>query len=291
MSISQPLSGVPAAHSRTFEQELAERIAAETARARRNRHLGNLVIRVVMVVAFFTLWQALSGPVLRPFFFSSPVAIFEQLQEWVVEGDLAYHLGFTLQAMFLGYLLGVTLGIISGVFFGLVYSAYRVVEPLVLVIYSIPTIAIGPLVIIWFGLGMTPKIILAAFFVYFVMFMNTVTGIRNINTQLIDIARVMGGSRRQIITQVVLPNASYFILTAMRITLPTALIGAVVAEFISSNRGIAYLIMASSMRYNTAGTFAAVFVLASVVIIMNVLLSLVETRMLRWRPTTEAAHV
>lgn len=284
-------NSLPAAPPRRFEYELAERVAAETARSRRRRNVSNLVIRAVLLVAFFTLWQVLSGPVLRPFFFSSPSAIFEQLRDWFVDGDLFYHLGFTLQATVTGYILGVTAGILSGLFFGLVYFAYRVVEPVVLIIYSIPTIAIGPLVIIWFGLGMTPKILLAAYFVYFVMFMNTVTGIRNINTQLIDIARVMGASRRQIVTQIVLPNASYFILTAMRITLPTALIGAVVAEFISSNRGIAYLIMASSMRYNTAGTFAAVLVLAAVVIVMNIGLGFVESRMLRWRPTTDAAHV
>ena len=84
-----------------------------------------------------------------------------------------------------------------------------------------------------------------------------------------------------------MPNAYPFILTALRITLPSALIGAVVGEFISSNRGIAYLIMASSMRFNTAGTFGALIVLALVIVLMNSALTPLETRLMRWKPKTE----
>jgi NitT/TauT family transport system permease protein len=208
----------------------------------------------------------------------------------VLNGDLFFHLQFTLTAMIAGYLLGVTVGLSVAILFGLVYYLYRVTEPVVLMIYSIPSVAIGPLLIIWFGIGMLPKIILAAFFVFFVVFMNTVTGIRNVNPSLIDIALVMGASRRDIVRKIVIPGAYPYIITALRITLPTALIGAVVGEFISSNRGIAYLIMESSMTFNTDGTFGALIVLGIVVVLLNSILTPLENRLMRHLPKVEAVQ-
>jgi NitT/TauT family transport system permease protein len=252
--------------------------------------LLTLVLRLALIAGFVILWEVLSGPVLDPFFFSRPSDIVKEVWKWVLNGELFFHLQFTLTAMIAGYLLGVTMGLSVAILFGLVYYLYRVTEPVVLIIYSIPSVAIGPLLIIWFGIGMLPKIILAAFFVFFVVFMNTVTGIRNVNPSLIDIALVMGASRRDIIRKIVIPGAYPYIVTALRITLPTALIGAVVGEFISSNRGIAYLIMESSLTFNMDGTFGALIVLGIVVVLLNLILAPLENRLLRHLPKVEAVQ-
>src|SRR5205085_6045761 len=129
-----------------------------------------------------------------------------------------FHLQFTLTEMVLGYVLGVTAGLSVAIVFGLIYYLYRITEPVVLILYSIPSVAIGPLLIIWFGIDLLPKVLLAAFFVFFVILMNTLTGIRNVNPALVDIAQVMGASRRAIITKIVLPSAYPYIITALRIT-------------------------------------------------------------------------
>ncbi len=278
----------PAAHD--VGATLVRRVEADTRRGHRRSSLTILGIRVALVVGFALLWELLSGPVLDPFFFSRPSRIIQEVGEWVASGELFFHLQFTLTAMIAGYILGVVLGLSFAIVFGLVYFLYRVTEPVVLIIYSIPSVAIGPLLIIWFGIHMLPKIILAAFFVFFVVFMNTVTGIRNVNTALIDIALVMGASRREIITKIVLPGAYPYIVAALRITLPSALIGAVVGEFISSNRGIAYLIMESSLRFNTAGTFGALIVLGIVVVLLNAVLTPLESRLLRHLPKVEVVQ-
>jgi NitT/TauT family transport system permease protein len=269
---------------------LVRRVEAETRQRHRKSSLSILAIRVALVLGFALLWQVLSGPVLDPFFFSSPSAIVKEIGSWIANGKLALHLQYTLVGMVAGYVLGVAVGLSLAIVFGLIYFLYRVTEPVILILYSIPSIAIGPLLIIWFGIGMLPKIILAAFFVFFIIFMNTITGIRNVNTSLIDIALVMGATRREIITKIVLPGAYPYIVTALRITLPTALIGVVVGEFISTNRGIAYLIMESSLRFNTAGTFGALIVLGIVVVLLNGVLTPLESRLLRHLPKVEVVQ-
>ncbi len=263
---------------------LIEQFEINNQSARQRSKRMTLLLRVGLLAGFLILWEVLSGPVLDPFFFSRPSAIAEALWKWILDGQLLYHLSFTLEATIAGYVLGVTAGLTLAVIFGLFYFAYRVAEPLILIIYSVPSVAIGPLLIIWFGIGMMPKIILAAFFVFFVVFMNTITGIRNINNALVEIALVMGASKRAIIFKIILPSAFPYIITALRITLPTALIGAVIGEFISSNRGIAYLIMASSLRFRTAQTFGALLVLGLVVIVLNSALTPLERRLMRWQP-------
>jgi NitT/TauT family transport system permease protein len=280
-------------------KRLRAQVEAESRQTSYKDMLITLLLRIALVVGVVIVWETLTSPTLEdspvwldPFFFSRPSRIVEQIWDWLLPPryQLLYHLQFTLTAMVAGYALGVAVGLAVAILFGLVYYLYRVTEPVILIIYSIPSVAIGPLLIIWFGLGMTPKIILAAFFVFFVVYMNTVTGIRTINPALIDIALVMGASRREIITKIVLPGAYPYIVTALRITLPSALIGAVVGEFISSNRGIAYLIMESSLTFNTAGTFGALIVLGLVVIALNSALTPLERRLLHWQPKKDASE-
>jgi NitT/TauT family transport system permease protein len=263
---------------------LRQQVEAGSRRAARNSQLFTWGLRLALIVVVLVLWEILSGPVLDPFFFSHPLGILEQLGKWLKSGLLFFHLQFTLTEMVLGYVLGVTAGLSVAIVFGLIYYLYRITEPVVLILYSIPSVAIGPLLIIWFGIDLLPKVLLSAFFVFFVVLMNTLTGIRNVNQALVDISLVMGASRRAIITKIILPSAYPYIITALRITLPTALIGAVVGEFISSNRGIAYLIMESSLRYNMGGTFGALFVLALVMILLNSALTPLESRLMRWKP-------
>ena len=119
--------------------------------------------------------------------------------------------------------------------------------------YSIPAVAMGPVFILWFGIGMTPKIVIAAYFVFFIVFINTVAGFQQVPTGLLDVTRVMGASRRAQLRTVLLPSALPYVLAALRITLPAAMIGAVTGEFISSNRGLGYLTRAAASSYSTAG--------------------------------------
>ena len=207
----------------------------------------------------------------------------------LLKGTLWFHLRFTLTETLLGYVIGATLGLASALLVSLIPAGEPVLRPFVLLAYATPKIALAPLMIIWFGIGIAPKVLLAAAFVFFVVFLSTLAGIGTVSAELVSVVRVMGATPLAVFGKVVLPSASPFIVTALRITIPAALIGAIIGEFISANRGVGYLINAASSRYATAEVFAGILSLLILVLLMNAALSAVERRWLRWAPRPETA--
>jgi NitT/TauT family transport system permease protein len=170
-------------------------------------------------------------------------------------------------------------------------AAHRVLRPFLIAFYSIPKIALAPLIVMWFGLATAPKIILAATFVFFVVFMNMVAGVYAVNPQQANALRVMGAGRRALLTKLVLPGTVPYLMTGLRLAVPEALIGAVVGEFISANRGLGYLVTSAAAQFNTTGTMAAILALLLIVAVMDLALTLAERRLLRWRPRPAASVV
>jgi NitT/TauT family transport system permease protein len=259
----------------------ATRRADHAARTAHRRFL--LAARAGIVVAALVGWELASGTLIRPFYVSSPGDVAETLIEWAVSGELVYHGGFTVTAAFLGYVLGAVAAVLVAWPLAMLRTAYRIAEPYFLVAYSIPAVAMGPVFILWFGIGMTPKVLIAAYFVFFIVFINTVAGFQQVPTGLLDVTRVMGASRRALLRTVLLPSALPFVLAALRITLPAAMIGAVTGEFISSNRGLGYLTRAAAASYSTDGVLAGVLCLSVIVLVMNLLLRPLR-HALRWQP-------
>ncbi|MCH1883908.1 ABC transporter permease subunit [Agrococcus sp. ARC_14] len=144
--------------------------------------------------------------------------------------------------------------------------------------------ALAPLFIVWFGIGIDMKIILAAVSVFFLVFLNTAAGVRDVDRGLIDAVRLMGGTRRDIALKVVLPASMSGLLTGLKVSIPYALIGAVIGELVASNRGLGYLINDSAAQFNTAGVFAAVAVLTVLAMVLNGLVGLLAARANRWKP-------
>jgi NitT/TauT family transport system permease protein len=257
------------------------------ATARRAHRRFLILARLGIVVAVLLAWELASGPLVRPFFLSSPTEVGRTLAEWTLSGQLWYHGQFTVTAAFLGYLLGAVSGVLVAWPLGMLRLAHRIVEPYFLVAYSVPAVAMGPVFILWFGLGLTPKILIAAYFVFFIVFINTVAGFHQVPRGLLDATRVMGASRRAQLRTVMFPSALPFILAALRITLPAAMIGAVTGEFISANRGLGYLTRASAAGYSTAGVLAGVLSLSAIVLLMNVMLRPLR-HALRWQHDIDA---
>lgn len=266
------------------EARLRRRVAEEFAKAERRRRVATVVNRVGLLLAVMLVWEFLSGRVLDLFFFSKPSEILYQLYLLAVEGKLWYHLSFTVQEAVYGYLIGVGSGILLGFLFGRYEVLYRMVEPFVIALYGVPRVALAPLFILWFGLGILAKIVISAVLVFFIIFLNTVTGIRNVDPQLLEVVSVMGASERQKMWKVILPAAAPFIITSMRVCVPLAMIGAIVGEFISTNRGIGYLLTEASGAFQTGMLFAGILILLVVVMAMNFAISLLESKLTRWKP-------
>jgi NitT/TauT family transport system permease protein len=275
------MSGTTGSISSTGRSVLAA-VRREHRIARRAHRRFLLLARLGIVVVAVVGWELASGPLLRPFYLSSPTEVAAQLAEWAASGELWYHGGFTVTAAFWGYLLGAAAGVLVAWPLAMVRMAYRITEPYFLVAYSIPAVAMGPVFVLWFGIGMTPKILIAAYFVFFIVFINTVAGFQQVPRGLLDVTRVMGASRRDQLRTVMLPSAAPYVLAALRITLPAAMIGAVTGEFISSNRGLGYLTRAAASAYSTAGVIAGVLSLSVIVLLMNLLLRPLR-RALRWQ--------
>lgn len=240
--------------------------------------------RLVLAVVVLGVWQAgASARLLNPFFFSSPGAIGGRLVELVSSGEIWYHLAVTFQEMAFGFVIGTGVGVLVGIAFGSVPFVGKVFDPFILALYSLPKIALAPLLIIWFGLDLAPKIVLSAVIVFFLVFFNTLSGVRDVDRELLDVVRLMGASRGQLLAKVILPSALTWIFVGLRVSLPYALVGAVTGELIASNRGLGSLIQRSASYFDTAGVFAGLLVLMIVTTILDTILQRFESRTLRWR--------
>jgi NitT/TauT family transport system permease protein len=239
--------------------------------------------RIVLVVCLLAVWQFVSGRYVDPLFISSPLAITNQFVAWISDGTLWFHTEITLQEILLGLFFGIVSGVLVGFFFGIEQTLAKLFDPFITAIYSIPKIALAPLFILWFGIDIQMKVIFTAITVFFLVFFNTLAGVRNVDQNLIDAVRLMGGKQRDIMLKVIVPSATGYMLTGVHIAIPYALIGAVVAELIASNRGLGYLIDSSATSFNTAGVFAALLVLTIIGSLLNAVVNFIDRKTSRWK--------
>src|SRR3954451_216872 len=250
------------AHVDTVPLEAREAPAVQDlAAVARNERLVVMAWRVGITVVGLALWEAASGRLIKPFWISSPSAIWAQLADWIATGELWLHVEITLTETILGFVFGAVSGIGVGLALGLNKRLAAGLDPFIIAFYSLPKIALAPLFILWFGVGLLSKVVLATFVVFFLVFYNTYAGTLAVEQELVDVLRLMGGTRGQIIRKVILPSVLLWIFTGMKISVPYALIGAVVGEMMASNKGLGYLIQAAAGQYDTSGVFAALFVL------------------------------
>ena len=245
--------------------------------------LGFLLAQVSLLAAVLGVWQFASGRLIDEFFISSPIAVIEKLRIWILDGTLWNSFQYTFQAMAGGFMIGSLTGFTVGFVLGRSPLLARLLDPFITAIYCMPKIALAPLLIMWFGIGLSSKVAMAALIVFFLVFLNTFAGVRDVQAVHLQAVRIMGASRWQELRFVVVPSAAAWVLTGLKVSVPYALIGAVVGELISSNRGIGFLIGQASGLFDTAGVFAGLIVLAFTGIALNSLLKRVETRALRWK--------
>jgi NitT/TauT family transport system permease protein len=239
--------------------------------------------RLGIAIAILLVWQGASGRWIKPFWISSPLAIWDQLVAWAITGELLMHVEITLAETLMGFVFGSVAGIAVGLALGLNRRAAAILDPFIVGFYSLPKIALAPLFILWFGVGMTSKVVMATFVVFFLVFYNTYAGTLAVEQELVDVLRLMGAKRRQIVAKVILPSVAIWIFTGMKTSVPYALIGAVVGEMMASNKGLGYLIQAAAGQYDTGGVFAALFVLAIIAMLLHTALKHAELWLLRWK--------
>lgn len=240
-------------------------------------------IRLLMITVFLIAWEYVSGRWIEEYWVSRPTEVWAKIVEWWQSGDLVLHMGITSGEAMSGFLIGTILGGVVGFIFGWYKRIADILDPFIIAIYSLPKVALAPLFIIWFGIGFEMKVILTAVIVFFLVFFNTYSGVRDTSRELIDIVRLMGAKTPQVLWWVVLPSALTAIFVGLRVSVPYALIGAVVGEMMASNRGVGFLLMQSAGQFDTAGTFAALLVLIVISAVFNETIRHLEAYLLRWK--------
>ncbi|PRG39053.1 ABC transporter permease [Burkholderia multivorans] len=263
----------------------------ERAAQRRLRRRRTLIVtlRIAVLVVVLGGWElAARLKWIDPFFFSMPSLIFDQIRDWFVngtsQGPLLTQVWVTLEETAIGFLIGSVAGVICGIVLGRNKLMADVFGLYIQIANSIPRVVLGSVFVIALGLGMASKIALAVVMVFFVVFGNAFQGVREADRYLIANAQILGASRRQITTAVVIPSALSWILASLHVSFGFALVGAVVGEFLGSKQGIGLLISTAQGAFNASGVFAAMIVLAVVALAADYLLTWVEKRLLKWRP-------
>ncbi len=248
---------------------------------------GVAPLQLLLVVLFIGGWEYLSSALGAEFWISKPSQVIAALVTWWQSGDLTSDLKLTLLEAGVGFVGGAVAGGLVGFVLGWVRRLGDLLEPFVLSLYTLPKIALAPLFVLWFGIGATNKMMFSAMLVFFMVFFTTYQGVRQVDRDLVENAKLLGASRWGIWTKIAIPYSAVWVFTGLRIGLPYALIGAIVGEFVAAEAGVGFRIKEATSFFNTAAVFAGLLVLMVISLILLGGLKLVERRVLRWQ-TAEA---
>jgi NitT/TauT family transport system permease protein len=250
-----------------------------------------VMLQVLVAVAAIALWHALTtipvggNPLLPPFFFSTPEDVAAQIVQWFAAGTIWRHLWVTLTESILAFVFGSLAGVLIGFWFARQPLIAAVFDPYVKMINALPRVVLAPIFTLWFGLGIWSKVALGVTLVFFIVFFNVYQGVREVSPTVLANARMLGMSERQLMRHVYWPSALSWMFSSLHTSVGFAVVGAVVGEYLGSAAGLGYLIQQAEGIFDVAGVFAGMFVLAAFVIVIDGVVSVIERRLLRWRPT------
>ncbi|WP_020515934.1 ABC transporter permease [Paractinoplanes globisporus] len=245
------------------------------------------------MVVWLASWQYAATHWIDPFFYSKPSAIGGRLVDWFTTGtafgSIWKQLAVTLEEAVLGFLIGAVAGVVLGILLGRARFAAEVAAPFIKAANAVPRIVLASLFIIWFGLGLTSKVATAVVLVFFAVFFNAFQGAREVDRNLVNNARILGASRTQVLTSIVVPSATSWIFASLHAAFGFALIGAVVGEYAGADKGMGLLIANAQGTFDAAGIYAGMIIITVVALLAEWLLTLLENRLLRWRPPAQTS--
>jgi NitT/TauT family transport system permease protein len=245
---------------------------------------NKIAAHTIALVVIFGAWEALVRVLgIRSYLLPTPSAVVvETVNSFPILLD---HTWITLFESLAGFAIAAVVGVALAVLLVYVPLLRGVVMPYLVAFNAVPKVAFAPLLIIWLGLGIESKIALSFMIAFFPIVVNTATGMYEIEPNLINLTRLMKAKKRQQFLKIRIPHSLPAMFDGFKIALPLAIIGAIVAEFVASREGLGYLIVAAGVQTNTVLVFAAIFMIVAFSLILFALLSRLEQRVLRWRPS------
>ncbi|MBO0826389.1 MAG: ABC transporter permease [Streptosporangiales bacterium] len=244
-------------------------------------------------VVFLLAWELASRDALiNTVFFSKPTDIVARLWQDLlgaeIYGRTIYEqIWITTQSVLIGYVVGGVGGTLVGFAVGRSKWLCRALEPYILTFYAIPKISIAPLFILVFGIGLQSKVAIVAMESFFILFTSTLRGVVEIDEELVQAARIMGAPRRTVFGRILVPASLPAIFSGLQLAVPFAVIGAVLGEYIASNRGIGWLVLYSGSSLDATGLFSAVVILVALTWLLTQVVSRSVAMMVPWLPTDD----
>jgi len=246
-----------------------------------------LLDRVLVVAVILALWQLASWHV-GIYWVSSPWGVTARFAEMTASGELIRHAGYTLAEAAAGTLIAGVPAVLLPLILRRHPVLVAILDPFMIGGYGAPKLAFAPLFIVWFGIGMESKIALVVSVVFFIVYFATLNGVRALDPKLVQTAQILGASERRIARHIVLPAAVPSIFAGFRIAVPYGIAAAVIAELISANRGLGFLVQTGATNFDTTGVFAAIAMATLLVQAAIWLMNALERALLRWRPPVDA---
>ena len=243
--------------------------------------------QLLVLFVLFASWQALSFA-FGTYWVGSPFGVLTRFATGIAGGDLLRHASYTLSEAAAGFLIGALPAAALPFWLRRLPVLSAILDPFMVGGYGAPKLALAPLFILWFGIGIESKIALVAITVFFIVYFSAQAGVRALDIKLVQMAKVVGATERHLARHIVFPGAVPYIFTGLRIAMPYSIGGAVIAELISSNRGLGYLVQLGAMNFDTTGIFVALVATTCIVFLGNWSVNALERRLLRWRPPPDS---
>jgi NitT/TauT family transport system permease protein len=263
--------------------DLASSEASLRAAVPENRSGSIIAARLLLLMLLLAVWQgAVAAGLADPAFISTPTGVAQSLWTLFRSGEVAPHLVTTLSEVVIAFVLSVIFGVASAIVLDRNDWLNRIISPFLTALNSMPRIALGPLFILWFGIGIASKVMLAFSLGYFIMLLSTLGGLKNVDRDLLLMSRLFGASDFRLFRHVRLPWALPSVFAGLKLTLIYCSAGAVIGEMIAAKSGLGLLVQTFSGRFDVSGVMALILVVALTVMALTALMDLAERRLLEW---------
>lgn len=254
------------------------------------KRLGLLGLQILIGLVFLAIWHVITtttlfgDPKKIQFFFSTPFDVLARVWRDLSTGELWHHLGITLLEAMLAFAAGAGGGILIGFWFARQALLAAVFDPYIKAMNALPRVVLAPIFALWFGLGIWSKVALGFTLVFFIVFFNVYQGVREVSSTVLNNARMLGMNERQLMRHVYWPAALTWMFSSLHTSVGFAVVGAVVGEYLGSSAGLGYKIQEAESVFDVTGVFSGMLILMIFVVIIDALVSVIENRLLVWRP-------
>src|SRR5499427_7258862 len=256
-----------------------------------SRRLAAVALQIGILFAFVGAWEiAAARHWIDPFFFSQPSIFAARALRWLTDPgfllgghSIYHHLFITLEEMFGGFFLGVVFGVAIGFALGRSRFWSAVLNPYIQVMNALPRLVLAPILVLLLGIDERSKIALGFSLVFFIVFFNAYRGVRDVDRNIVNNARMLGASEKQLAWHVLLPSAMTWILSSLHTSVGFALVGAVVGEYMAAAQGLGWIISQAQGNFDAAGVYAGMLILCVVVVVVELGVTWLERWLVRWK--------